>query len=351
MDLAVFYEVIVPLLEMDNTALICISTPQDSLNFYSEMFDMKGPDGLPLFRTIQVGLACAECLAKGKGGDCPHNVDEIPPWKSKEKFDFVKTLYGDRQDLLLRESVGTITEDQSSLLPTTWVERFMNTSDDVDADTTRYVIVACDPNGGGDSQMALVSVVFDRGRLVLVGVDSFAVRGHDQIETLLIAHIRALREIWGAAWFVFVAESNLGQEADHMRHMLSKYGYVYCVGEEGVAGVRTTNKRKELYSMELCKFMSQDAMAIDTKLVCANPFLTDSRKADTLALMKKQLVGYRKIILKSTTGRSEARVCYTGKSQGAADDIVVTMTIAAYWGVQFFSKRIPGVPYDQLVST
>jgi len=28
MDLAVFYEVIVPLLEVDKTALICISTPQ-----------------------------------------------------------------------------------------------------------------------------------------------------------------------------------------------------------------------------------------------------------------------------------------------------------------------------------
>ena len=135
---------------------------------------MKGPDGLALFRTIQVGLACEECLAKGIGGDCPHNTDEIPPWKSKEKFDFVKTLYGDRKDLLLRESVGSITEDQSSLLPTAWVERFLSTEDDVDPDTTRYIIVACDPNGGGDSQMAIISSVFHRGRFVLVGADSFA---------------------------------------------------------------------------------------------------------------------------------------------------------------------------------
>jgi hypothetical protein len=33
MDTKVFYEVIVPLLEVENTALICISTPQDSMNF------------------------------------------------------------------------------------------------------------------------------------------------------------------------------------------------------------------------------------------------------------------------------------------------------------------------------
>ena len=351
MDLAVFYEVIVPLLEMDKTALICISTPQDSLNFYSEMFDMKGPDGLALFRTIQVGLACEECLAKGMGGECPHNTDEIPPWKSKEKFDFVKTLYGDRTDLLLRESVGTITEDQSSLFPTAWVDRFIESKENVDPNTMRYVVIACDPNGGGDSQMALVSVVFERGKMILVGVDSFAVRGHDQIESLLVQHVQALRKIWKAAWFIFVAESNLGQEADHMRHMLSSYGYVYSVCEEGVSGVRTTNKRKELYSMELCKFFSQNAASVDDKLVCANPFLGDDKKQSTMALMKKQLVSFRKIILKSTTGRSEARVCYTGKSQGAADDIVVTMTIAAYWGVQFLTKRIPGVPYDQIMGT
>jgi phage FluMu gp28-like protein len=34
MDLAVFYEVIVPLLEVDKTALICISTPQVRLRLH-----------------------------------------------------------------------------------------------------------------------------------------------------------------------------------------------------------------------------------------------------------------------------------------------------------------------------
>ena len=90
MDLEVFYEVIVPLLEVDATAMIAISTPQDSLNFYSEMFTMKGPDGRSLFRTIEVGLACKACLAIGRGADCPHMVDEIPPWKSKEKVSHSK---------------------------------------------------------------------------------------------------------------------------------------------------------------------------------------------------------------------------------------------------------------------
>ena len=38
MPIKMFHEVIVPLLELETTALICISTPQDSNNFYSMMF-------------------------------------------------------------------------------------------------------------------------------------------------------------------------------------------------------------------------------------------------------------------------------------------------------------------------
>ncbi len=62
MDIAIFHEVIVPLLEMDSTALICISTPQDRQNYYSVMFDMKDPkSGEPLFNTIELSLVCDQC--------------------------------------------------------------------------------------------------------------------------------------------------------------------------------------------------------------------------------------------------------------------------------------------------
>lgn len=47
MDLGVFYEVIVPLLEME-AALICISTPLGTFNFYSELTDLKDDKGYHL---------------------------------------------------------------------------------------------------------------------------------------------------------------------------------------------------------------------------------------------------------------------------------------------------------------
>lgn len=43
MDLAVFYEVVVPLLEMGDSVLIMISTPVDSFNFYTELMELRDP--------------------------------------------------------------------------------------------------------------------------------------------------------------------------------------------------------------------------------------------------------------------------------------------------------------------
>lgn len=314
------------------------------------MFTMKGPDGRELFRSIKVGLACEACIAAGTGASCEHNQDIIPPWKSRDKFDMVKALYGDRKDLLLRESVGLVTEDQSSLYRQEWVTHF-STNVVVPPDP-RFILIACDPNGGGDSHMAIVSVTFVSGSMVIVGMDNHPVRGHDEIEQVLKAHVTALQRLYRDTWFIFVGESNLGQEADHMKHMLSTNPYVYCVMEGGLAGVRTTHKRKELYAMELCKFLSQDALQhTGDNLVCANPLKAiDSAdlRQSTIDEMQKQMLGFRKIVLHSETGRSDARIVYTGKSQGAQDDLIMTCTIAAYWGVQFMTQRIQSVPYHTL---
>ena len=89
---------------METTALIAISTPLDGLNFYSEMFELKGADGKPLFNTLRVGLSCQKCQEENKAESCTHMKDIIPPWKSAAKFDMVAAIYGDRKDLLARES-------------------------------------------------------------------------------------------------------------------------------------------------------------------------------------------------------------------------------------------------------
>jgi hypothetical protein len=57
MDLAVFYEVIVPLLEVDKTALICISTPQVIPHFSPPLFSV-----LTLFTSLSLCTGLAQFL-------------------------------------------------------------------------------------------------------------------------------------------------------------------------------------------------------------------------------------------------------------------------------------------------
>ena len=45
--------------------------------FYSEMFELKGGDGLPLFNTLRVGLACQKCIDEDKASSCTHMKDII----------------------------------------------------------------------------------------------------------------------------------------------------------------------------------------------------------------------------------------------------------------------------------
>lgn len=112
MALDVFFEVVVPLLEMETTALIAISTPLDGLNFYSEMFDLKGADGKPLFNTLRVGLSCAKCQAEGKSASCTHMKDVIPPWKSAAKLQVI---------LSLRHIIKQLTNNPTAI----WLPLFM----------------------------------------------------------------------------------------------------------------------------------------------------------------------------------------------------------------------------------
>mgnify|MGYP004034513353 FL=1 len=215
MALDVFFEVVVPLLEMETTALIAISTPLDGLNFYSEMFELKGADGKPLFNTLRVGLSCQKCQEEGKAESCTHMKDIIPPWKSAAKFDMVAAIYGDRKDLLARESMGQITNDAASVFSQKLVDELMARPEWQLKNPPKYIFLGVDPNGGGSSDLAIISMCFENNNLIFCGAETYPAKNHDQIQLLLLGHIRAIRghPYLRNAWIICFFESNLGLEA------------------------------------------------------------------------------------------------------------------------------------------
>tara|TARA_B110001452_G_C15241783_1_gene430104 strand:- start:15964 stop:17517 length:1554 start_codon:yes stop_codon:yes gene_type:complete len=349
LDLQVFFEIVVPLLEMATTALIAISTPQDKLNFYSEMFELRDNTGELFFRTIRVSLVCAKCQAAGKGADCTHKQDMIPPWKSVAKLDMVRALYADQGDLMQRESMGAITDDAKSLFESNLVTTFLKEKSFVLTSKPDYIFMAMDPNGGGTSHMAIVSVVFDSENVVVVGVDTAPTDKHDQIEQMLKQHVRSLRgkPMFKESHIIFIPENNLGQEAEHARHMLRNEKRLYTIHEKRKAGVCTTHARKEIYALTLLTYFNSGTIRFLEDAVCANPMMdANTRLVQTKKEFEKQLVQFRKIILPGTQPFKDAKFIFTGKAKrGMNDDLVMTLMIAIFWGREFVRKRIAGVPY------
>lgn len=353
LDLQVFFEIVVPLLEMATTALIAISTPQDKLNFYSEMFELKDHTGQPFFRTIRVSLVCEKCREAGVGAQCTHKQDLIPPWKSAAKLDMVRALYAEQGDLMQRESMGAITDDAKSLFSSQVVTSFMKEAPVEIMFEPSYVFMALDPNGGGASQMAVVSIVLHERKLIVVGIDTAPTDQHDQIEQLLIQHVRSIRghHMLRNSYIIFIPENNLGQEAEHARHMLKHERRLYTVHEKRKAGVCTTHARKELYALSLLLYFNAGTIHFAKGAVCANPMLdANSRLVQTKKEFEKQLIQFRKMILPASQPYQNAKFIFSGKSKrGMKDDLVMTLMIATFWGQEFLKRKISGVPYDRLV--
>ncbi len=337
MPIKMFHEVIVPLLELETTALICISTPQDSSNFYSMMFEMVDQGGEKLFNQIQISMVCEDCKLTAHPEKCTHMKHLLPKWKSGGKQDMVRQIYGDNTEDMLRESMGVTTNDSAAIFQDDWLKVFVDRSPYTPRNIPSFVFCACDPNGGGNSQMAIVSLYQDQNNFAVCGAESHAVKGHGEVRTLLEAHVRTLRTKFPTSFIIFVPESNLGHEASHMAHMLREVPRCRSLMEKGEPGVLTTHRRKELYANTAIERFASESIWYASKFVCANPFGdANKREARVKRMFRKQLSIFSKIVVPRGKEYNIPKVIYSGKEQGN-DDLVMTFLIGLFWSIKFMT--------------
>ena len=178
MDPAVFYEVIVPLMEVQGTATICISTPAGTWNFYSELTELRDDRGDLVFNVIQVGMVCDRCKGTEREHECQHPTGDRPEWKPDDTFDKVKAIYGNRRTLLQREVMGQIADDMNQAFRTNDLKAFFTGPCHREPHgPVDVVYVAVDPNGGTSgegggtgSETAVVSFFYSGSNVVVSGV-------------------------------------------------------------------------------------------------------------------------------------------------------------------------------------
>jgi len=170
-----FKETVAPLLLVEYTALIGITTPMDESCEYSQMMNMKHDDGEPMFNAISVTLMCDTCR-KANLLECPHMAHEVPHWKrDKKRGRLVQSIMASDKKMYLRENAGVVSSSTNHAFHLQSIDSLLNRQDyDIrqHGNVRPPVFVCIDTAGGGASCTAVCSGMYTKSHQLLVSARS-----------------------------------------------------------------------------------------------------------------------------------------------------------------------------------
>ena len=346
--------------QVKNTALIAISTPLDTSNFYSNLINMKADNGTPVFEVLQASAACDKCIKElDDPSKCPHINLERPLWKSKEKQQIVKALYNNNKAMMLRESMGVVTETANGVFLRKTVDDMFEKPRRTLKDVS-HVYVAIDPTGAGPSKFAIVSVVRRDGAAIIVGMDNAKIRTHEDMRNIVVAHLNKLKIMFELLkmdpWYLFMIESNLGMEAAHIAHVVKDYKKTFVLretGKEGRHGVLTTHMRKMEFVAITEQMLNTSAISFSVDVCTSQSCVKELMKE-----LKEQLYHYRKVNseVNSSNAFGAQKITYSGKVSedgklmpyNMQDDLCITLQLALFWSTYVLQRKCCFLDYNLL---
>lgn len=345
MNKDVVFKVVIPLLEVRGSALLCISTPLNKTNFYSELCDIRDDEGEPIFNVKIVNLFCNKCAKKKKNIEaCRHVVTRLPPWKDADKHNIVKKIYASvgRDGDYDRESRGVVTDDGTNAFNKDWIDAFATRAPYPDPVTPDRIIITCDPNSGGmGSDTSIVSAYYHRNQMIIVGLESAPTDRHER-KALLRNHLRALRTLqrFQDVPILFVPENNLDDAAGALMDEAKRWERVTLFTDtSGKDGLRTQTGSKALYTHKARDYLEPtDCLWFDKDFICTDPKKDPAQRANEVRkLFVEQLREWRKLVFAGNTARAAPTLRYSGKTDeqgriiaGKKDDLMIAFTMNAY---------------------
>lgn len=330
----VLYEVVVPLLQLDITSLIGISTITSENNFMTKYLKQVDAHGENVFAVEQIWLTCEKCRKAGLGASCNHNSHLLPSWSSPRRRKTINNIMKGQEELLAREIGGEASSLHAKAFPVKYVNKFKSLDPfslpyDVTYD---HIFHAIDPNGAGKtSDYAIVSMVRTNGRFVIIGLESFASVDAMENDRLLVAHVDKLRTDtrFEAARSIFIIESNLGLESDRMSYMLEQNvgNYVVmCERDDGRhTGFRTTQAMKAMAVETLRERILDNSLYFsdqDTMVSISHSY------SSSTAILIDQMQEFAEELKESRT--EKPKKSYSGKGAGK-DDLIMSLLLMVHW--------------------
>jgi hypothetical protein len=174
MDPKVFFDVVMPLIEVDSSVIIGISTPvSDQYNFFDQIIKLNHPGTQdPIFASTIVEMVCSACKRNKTIDNCRHKMWALPSWKGKEKFELAKLIFEGvgREETRQRESLGLSIGDGNLVFDPAIVKAFVKRSTFHDFRPTArptHLFMGVDPNAGGENHMAIVTLAYMYDRVVV----------------------------------------------------------------------------------------------------------------------------------------------------------------------------------------
>lgn len=164
-----FYCVIAPVTTVWSTALIAISSPKDSDNWFTRLMRVK-TDGKPTYITYSFDAVCRKCkkLPAREMVQCTHTKHSTPLHKDRQKMDKMLVAYqaeGLEQEYF-QENLGLPTRSADCAFSEMYLDKIMNlprviTDSQHIYKYIREILMCIDPNGGGMNRSAIVFGYFN----------------------------------------------------------------------------------------------------------------------------------------------------------------------------------------------
>jgi hypothetical protein len=182
MSLQLYYEVIVPLMIVEFTVILSITTPKGEESAYTRELLRQKESKEKIYNILEFSLACKDCVAQGIAVHCEHMDHLQPAWKSKERQRLLQICMEDVPHLYEQEGMGIPGSKTNRCFPDKMLDRFFqNPTTNTNGFMQNKLFMSIDLTGGRSSDFAVTAFGIDKECM-------FQVR-----YTYALTHVRTLR--------------------------------------------------------------------------------------------------------------------------------------------------------------
>lgn len=331
------------LTQVTSRILICASTPGEPGSYMAaETNKMKTlPHLYPESQVLDFSLVCQKHRDDDTPLLCRCRLENLPPWKNVAAIRQAQSQYGDgNTGDFIQEVLGEPVSSGTRIFdPKKINEMFQRPLYTLtDQPQGNVVYVAVDPSGGGESELAMASLLYTGdSRVLVIGLDSAMTKrmGAVDITQFIRLHLRKLRTMLPSAVLVPIVEDQGGVPmAQTICDVFRESEFqpsVFLLGHKVMAtcrsdGVPTTREIKENMVFLVEQLLNEMRL-----LFAVNMFTTGNRScqgngscpvASLLTLLATQLTNLFYDDKKHITGKL---------GPGFKDDLVMALMLGIYW--------------------